>query len=347
MTSTCVHFLSPAVNLTTCLENGVCRALNATFSYCACNTDKTGTSCEFTVPNLVGVLVFDGLFYFSVFFVWVFLAIRRYRKTGGEDFEHALMRGVTPSHPSIFGLRILILYRFVVFGFTFGVHIFTLVGDVAEYRFYTIWNFITLVTYFALGLGLSLVRYFKGEDGILGSKYWRFNAKLHYIFLEIELPNALIVDIVVWAILFPPCPAPCSLIAFPSFVEHLSNSFLMSIDFLLASHAFDVNHWFFILAMPSSYAIFSLFWAVADQPPVYFFMDATDPFQPAWIIGVLLIHIFVFFLVWAVSRYVVRRKLPALDEKSDTKSLVTHDSMAVAAEADQKFADAENPQFDS
>ena len=112
----------------------------------------------------------------------------------------------------------------------------------------------------------------------------------------------------------------------------------MLTDFLLSRHAIDRRHYFYILAMPTSYAIFHLFWTMSRDAtlghiPVYFFMDASTPIQPAWVFGVLLIHIAFFYLVWAFSTFVLKRKLNAdFGDGSDTKALMGQ-------------VDAQNPGF--
>jgi hypothetical protein len=60
------------------------------------------------------------------------------------------------------------------------------------YVFYTVWNFILTIVYFGLGLGLSIYAEVKGPDAIKESRYWRINALIHYVVLEIEFPNALL-----------------------------------------------------------------------------------------------------------------------------------------------------------
>lgn len=137
------------------------------------------------------------------------------------------------------------------------------------------------------------------------------------------------VDVVVWTILLPSCGTPCpSLVNFGSFIQHLINFPLMLGDFLLSRHAFDRHHFYFNLALPTSYAIFHLFFTIANDryghQPVYFFMDASSPYQPAWIIGVLVIHVAIFFLVWAISTFCLRRSLNQVFDgvKADKKPLM-------------------------
>ena len=142
------------------------------------------------------------------------------------------------------------------------------------------------------------------------------------------------VDVVVWAILYNACPGGCQyLVNFSSLSQHMSNFFWMSIDFLLTQHAFDIRHFHFILLYPVSFAIFHFFWSLAGRPPIYFFMDPTDPFQPLWIIAVLFIHLFFFLFAYLISRYALKRLPVKLDGgKGDRKELITHD--------------AENPKFE-
>jgi len=185
--------LANLANSTACIDNGgSCFVRNSTLSTCRCPSGRIGATCDaFRVP-LQGIYIFNGIFYFCVFFFWIFLAWRRYRQTKGADFEAARLKGVLTSHPRYFGPRFLWLYRFVVFGFVFGVHMSEIVYNApGSYRFYTVWNFIVLNIYFALGLGLSTMSLWKGNEAVANSRYWSFNAALHYILLEVELPNTL------------------------------------------------------------------------------------------------------------------------------------------------------------
>jgi hypothetical protein len=104
----------------------------------------------------------------------------------------------------------------------------------------------------------------------------------------------------------------------------------MSTDFLLSRHAFDVKHWMYILAMPTFYAIFHLFYTIANDryghQPVYFFMDASSSAQPAWIFGVLVLHLLVFFAVWAFSTYVLKRKVDNVFDIPDSDKKVLLDT---------------------
>ena len=175
-----------------CLQHGSCNYVSSNTSTCACDYLWKGGNCTIPNPALPGVFAFDGVFYFLVLVFFVFFLIRQRRKLNGEDFKDQRLKGVMPSHPKYFGLRFILLYRFVAFGYTCAVQIFSVVqGGALEYRFYTVWNFITIVVYFAIGLALTILTLRKGHEAIENSAYWQFNADLHYILLEIELPNTL------------------------------------------------------------------------------------------------------------------------------------------------------------
>ena len=190
-TPTCLANLA---NSTLCLVNGYCNVVNSTYSMCECNPGKKGEECDELIVPITWVYAFDGVFYFLVFFLWIFLAIRRSRRTKGEEFEAERLKGVQSSHPNSFGLKTLFVYRLLVFCFAFGVHISVLAVNppVQVYKFYTIWNFITVIIYFGLGLGLTTFALIKGPEAIRESKYWSFNATLLYLLLEVELPITLL-----------------------------------------------------------------------------------------------------------------------------------------------------------
>lgn len=334
-----ISCIANLANATLCLVNGKCRTKNDNSSVCDCNPGRTGPNCVDLRTPFTWVYIFDGIFYFSVFAFWVYMAYRRYKVTKGADFAAARLKGVLTSRPNVFGQKTLLAFRIVMFAFALGVHIGGLSQTQAGlYRFYTVWNFIIVIVYFGLGAGLTAFSLWKGVDAIKASPYMSFNASLHYLLLEVELPNTLIVDVVTWAVLLPNCLAidrNCPvLISFPSFVQHLINFFMMAFDFALSRHAFDRHHWHFNLALPTFYAIFHLFYTIANDrfghQPLYFFMDASTQFQPVWIIGVLIVHVVLFFVVYAFSTHIMGRRLENdFDyEKSDTKTLLTTENPA-------------------
>lgn len=184
--------LANLANATQCLLNGRCRSKADNSSVCDCNPGRIGSYCQDLRLPLTWVYIFDGVFYFAVFAFWVFLAYRRYKVTKGEDFAAARLKGVLTSRPNVFGQKTLLAYRILILGFAFGVHIAGISQNYpGQYKFYTVWNFITVVTYFGLGVALTSYSLWKGVDAIKDSPYMSFNASLHYLLLEVELPNTL------------------------------------------------------------------------------------------------------------------------------------------------------------
>ena len=341
-----------------CNEFQFCTYVNSTSSRCACARGRTGEDCLELLQPLLYTQIFDGVFYLIVFILFVYLARRLYKKTQAKEFQLARARGATSHHVN---MKLVFVYRIFVLAFCLGVHLerIALLFPV-NYVFYTVWNFIALIVYFGIGAGLSGYALWKGPDALEESKYWRFNTNLHYILLEIELPNTLIVDFVTWALLLPSCGLPCPpLVNFSSLVQHLINFFFIAIDWVLCTkHAFDGRHWFFTLLLTAVYATFHLFLTIARDPveghlPIYFFLDGSNPFQPLWIIGVLIIHVVMFTLVWAFSKYILKRRpaddVSAASEEQSIHKMGGSDSGSQAGDEDKKSETTMvtgNPQYE-
>ena len=140
--------------------------------------------CEDLRVPLTWVYAVDAVLYIIVLLIFIFLTVRHYRKTRGSDFEEARFKGVLTSHPEYFGPKVLFAYRTIAGLFVFAVHIREMaLSDPRSYRFYTVWNFIVLIVYFAVGIALSLYSIVKGHDALAQSRYWKFNASLHYLSL--------------------------------------------------------------------------------------------------------------------------------------------------------------------
>jgi hypothetical protein len=121
-------------------------------------------------------------------------------------------------------------------------------------------------------------------------------------------------------VLFPFCGSPCpSLVNYSSFFQHLINFFAILGDFVLCRYAINPEHFHYVLAWPTLYATFHLFYTLATDSgghrPVYFFLDASSPLQPAWIIGVMLITIGAFFAIWGVSRFCFQRRVEKTEQR--------------------------------
>jgi hypothetical protein len=130
--------------------------------------------------------------------------------------------------------------------------------------------------------------------------------RIHQVTMEIELPSAVMLDMVVWLLLLPSALAaevePAGLLDYYSFVMHLANAFLIVADFCLTNVQFVRGHVYFMLCLPFVYGMYHqslmLNQALNDwnSCPVYAFLRMDSPLYVGWLVVLVLAHLPFFFL---------------------------------------------------
>ncbi len=109
---------------------------------------------------------------------------------------------------------------------------------------------------------------------------------MHALLLEIELPVALLIGLMVWFVLLPADPdAPADLdekyFNLGSLTMHAANSVLLAIEFGLDGLTVHASSFGLVLAWCCTFALFTgLDSAVTGSPPIYFFLDLTQSTSP-------------------------------------------------------------------
>ena len=214
------------------------------------------------------------------------------------------------------GPDVLLVYRFSVFLFSFWTLVdSSFVVGPGCFRFFTVWNFVALVVFFALGTGLSFSCC--RDAGTLRptpSAVHRLTAALHHLLLEVELPMAAMIAMVVWLVLYPYEEAsltdhttyhdPNSLSKYTnltSLTMHGANLLFMLIEFALDSLHVTPGHIGLVLAWGMLYALFNglqVFWT---NDTVYFFMDFTLAKTPFVAVALTLLMCLIFGLMCCLS----------------------------------------------
>ena len=132
-------------------------------------------------------------------------------------------------------------------------------------RFFTVWNFIALVIFFALGTALScsccreiaLVR-------ATPSRSHRIAAAAHHLLLEVQLPMAAMITLVVWLVLYPyDAEHDPSLYWYSRYTNltsltmHGMNLVFMLLEFGLDALHLEPGHFGLVLGWGMLYALFN------------------------------------------------------------------------------------------
>lgn len=305
---------SNLLNQTLCFSNGgECEVFNATLSSCLCPNGRKGDNCEELKVPLGWVY---GICYGLVItFVGIssFMSRRGYLKSQ-DDYAANILKG-TVTHHRIFNKQFLLVYRVCVFIWFFLTHVIQLAANGAiVYAFYTIWNLILLIIYFAIGSALSGFDLFKGTEHAKNNAYFGRLATIHYIIFEVALPSALLVDFVLWALLYNSCKGGCTgLLNYYSIVQHIFNLVMIFIDMLICSYTLAWNHHWYIVIWMSLYGMFEMaFTLIRDSTyghaPTYFFFNMGSPFAPLWLIALVIVNIAFYYGLYFFTRYGLGRK---------------------------------------
>jgi len=170
-----------------------------------------------------------------------------------------------------------------------------------KFKFFTYWNYITLGTYFTLSAiySLSLVYGSSTQDD------WPTWRRAIWITYDIELINVLIVDIVLWSVLYPAAPPEKkrSLTAVTSIHMHLLNFFQLGGDFFMNRIPIVWSHGIFWYTFASVYMTFQWIQHAYGGKWEYFFLATAKPTATAWYTGLMIFFFGVWFGVTHATSY--------------------------------------------
>ena len=139
------------------------------------------------------------------------------------------------------------------------------------------------------------------------------------IMFQIVMTFVFLVDIVLWAILYPashdphdPSKHDPSLLYFNSLNEHAINLLLALAEFWLNKITFEARHGAFVGIWTFTYVIFAWFyhaanygwdWTKSKHEWQYFFLDPTTYAAPFWYAGLGMFVLVVYFGVYKLSAW--------------------------------------------
>jgi hypothetical protein len=147
----------------------------------------------------------------------------------------------------------LLAYRSVVSLYAWFVIAYDMKFGFVEYKYYTVWNYTLLATYFTCGVVHSV----RKTTGNKVSAFSRFTL----VIFEIEICLVLLVDTVAWSLLYP-VVGP-SFINFTSVNMHAINFFFVAIEFALNSLEINPRHVIFVITWVSAYSICAILYFIA------------------------------------------------------------------------------------
>ena len=200
---------------------------------------------------------------------------------------------------------LLLCLRGIIFVYCLVILVWsTLEQGIGCLKYFTVWNFIALTTFFGLGTALSFSSH--GWQPPCGEHHKA--AAAHQVLLTVELPMSCLVTFVVWLVLYPVEYGEDAAYAqqqdfnLASFTMHAVNVIVMLLEFCLDGLHIEPQHLGIVVTWSLTYAVFNPLQAIWTHDPVYFFMDFQLPTAPlAALLSSLLICL-LFAMACALSR---------------------------------------------
>jgi len=212
----------------------------------------------------------------------------------------------------------LFIFRTIAFLYNLSVQIGGFfVFDIGQLQYFTIWNYCLLVLFFGMGAVVSgLACFAKSNPDDPPNLFHKF----FIVTYQICLTLVVIVDTVLWGILYPLAKKanedhPGSfdmyiILNFFSYNQHGINFVWLLIEFLLNDLPFFPVHVFCVLLWAACYAIFAWIFNSFTDWWAYPFLETRVPESPLWYIGLLAIHVIIFFVWYGFYRLKLRCLVP-------------------------------------
>jgi len=199
---------------------------------------------------------------------------------------------------------ILLVFRILAFFYNLGVQIGGgIVFGAGQFQFYTIWSYIFLILFFGVGSVVS----FLGVQNLQRSQVPTLLDKIFVVMYQMTLCQVLLVDAVLWGILYPMAikaneQKPGSfnmelILNFFSYNQHGGNFVWIFVEFVLNDLPLFPIHLLWAFLWTATYAVFTwILHTLTDIWP-YPFLETHVAVAPLWYGGILALHVF-FYFVW-------------------------------------------------
>lgn len=189
-------------------------------------------------------------------------------------------------------------FRFIVLLYFIGIQLYSFYKNGTHpLLFYTTWNFILQIVYFAVVSYLSwqIQRDRQVAQSIVHAAF---------ILFDVCFTCSFLVATVLWFILYPmykKAGTEAQVFTFTSYTQHGINVLVLLIEFAMNQFEIQPVHAAFVVYWPTIYALFA--WIVHSENSFwpYPFMEVREPYSPLWYLGLLIAHLCFFSIALLAS----------------------------------------------
>lgn len=293
-------------------------------SFCICKCGWFGDTCSerVEIDQSAAIVSIVLPVVFLIIFVG-YIVVHNWKYGGNEDWKIDGDRCSIPMQPYLTPKHLLV-YRSImlIIGLYWSIEVSLWIPPFA----FTIWNWLILTLYFAIGTYLSIkqVKY-----GPTNRQTMTPLERVHYVLLETELPATILIAVVIWFVLYPISGFNEGFFDPFQVFSHFLNIFFMVGDLWMNGLYIKLRHFVYTAILGCLYVIFHASLMIIneqndkDHCPLYFFLTLSEGavFSAAWTVG-LLITLFIFYLMgWGISRQKERKLGHVFDNEEYKKEL--------------------------
>jgi uncharacterized integral membrane protein len=229
-----------------------------------------------------------------------FYFLRYSKKMDLAPFREVTIQHITHSIvPSRVSPELLLAYRsaYLCFAVAIQIHVFYVNGT-SSLAYFTIWNYMLQIAYFALTVYISLWAMIGGQKA--DSPPPKILGKLVYAINEINTPIVMLVALILWTLLLPAAmhnDEEDQILNFDSYAQHALNVPAILIEFFLNRMYIHFTHVPIVIVWSSVYALFAIiFRNCSGGFDPYFFTNTDHPLSLLFM-GIVLFAVLIAFIV--------------------------------------------------
>ncbi|KAF0688229.1 Aste57867_20099 [Aphanomyces stellatus] len=189
----------------------------------------------------------------------------------------------------------LVAFRVAALSLFAYVWLLEIVADIANLKYYTIWNFSAQTLYLGYAVVHQILLWSHPAEEL------EHHHRVLNVIFDVIFTTVFVVALVYWTILYN----PSDIVEWTTYVVHLANVFVFAVEFCVNEHLVQPASLPFLALWPTLYSLVT--WVgvntYLDGSWPYGVMDLTKPMAPLYWFGIIFGHVICFGFVSILSQF--------------------------------------------